>query len=287
MKKLIKPIAVVAIAGLTMFSCASTNDGYSSTNTDDTTDGTTTTGTMSDAGTTDTMNDDGTMEDGTTGTTGTTGTMTDTETMGGTETDNMGNTTGTTETDVMNNTGSMNTGTDPMTNTDAADFDELFVNVDNTGQYGVLELARMDQRFSTFVQLVEMAGLTQSLEAAGPLTVFLPTNEAFQELDKEEYDRLTDPQNKTELIKVINLHVLNTEIGANQFGTRQVIESADGTQIPVTATAGTGATPTAPGTISIGGADIVRSDVDVSNGVVHVVNRIISPEDVTGPGIDR
>lgn len=285
MKKIIKPIAAVAIAGITMFSCASTNDGYSSAGTTDTQDGTTTTGTMSDAGTTDTMEDEGTTTE-TSGTVGETETMDNAGTTGGTDT--MGNTTDTTtETDVMNNADGMNTGTDPMANTDAASYDELFVDVDNTAQYGVLELARMDPRFSTFVQLVDMAGLAQSLEAAGPLTVFLPTNEAFQEMDKAEYDRLTDPQNKTELIRVINLHVLNTEIGANQFGTRQVIESADGTEIPVSATAGMGSTPTSPGVISVGGAEIVKSDVDVSNGVVHVVNRIITPENVTGPGVDR
>lgn len=280
-KNFLKPIAAVAIAGITMFSCASTNDGYSNTGTNDTMGGTETTGTtgtMGDTGTTTgTMDDAGTTTTGSMGDMGTTtGTMDDAGTTG----------TMTTDTEMMNETGAMTTDTERMANT-TADYDQLFATIENTEQYGALELARRDPNFSTFVQLVELSGLSRSFEEAGPVTVFMPTNEAFNEMDRGEFNRLTDPQNRTDLINFINLHVLNSEVGSAQFGTRQVIETGNGTQIPVTATAGPGATPTSPGLISIGGADIVRSDIDVSNGIVHVVNGVISPEEVTGPGERR
>lgn len=309
-KNFLTAIAAVAIAGGTLFSCASTNDGTTAsgtTGTSGTMGGTetTTTGTAGTTTTDDTYGTAGTTT--TTGTTGTTTTTTTDDTYGTTETtgttttddtygttDQTGTTTGTTGTtgtmgttgtDQMGNTGGMTTETDRMANTAA--YEDLFNRVDNTAQYGILELARMEPNFSTFVQLVEQSGMSASFESAGPITVFLPTNDAFDQMNKEDYDRLTNPQNRADLIKFLNLHVVNQEIDMARFGGRQVIEAGDGTQIRVDATAGPGATPTSPGVVTVGGAEIVRPDIDVSNGVIHVVNRVVSPSDVTGPGVDR
>ncbi|WP_224996053.1 fasciclin domain-containing protein [Cesiribacter sp. SM1] len=266
----LKPIAMLAVIAVTAFGCAGTNEATDqSTATNDPMATGTTTGTTNDP-----MVNDGTTTTGTTGTTGTYGTT---------------GTTGTT-TDPMNNGTATGTGleTQQMAN-DAVDYADMFEDVDNTEQYDILALARMNPNLSTFVQLVESANLTPSIQAAGPITVFIPTNEAFGNLSAERYAELTDPQNRTELIEVLNRHVMAQEVTTASFTGRQVIDLANGEQIPVTTStvgAGVGAAANPTG-VTIGGAQIVKADVEASNGVIHVVDAVIETEDITGPGMQR
>ncbi|AHM59661.1 beta-Ig-H3/fasciclin [Flammeovirgaceae bacterium 311] len=218
---------------------------------------------------------------GTTGTVGTTGTTGTTGTVG---------TTGTTTNDPMYDGTAAGTGisTQQMSN-DEVDYADMFEDIDNTEQYDVLALARMNPNLSTFVQLVESANLTPSITAAGPITVFIPTNDAFTNLTAERYAELTDPQNRAELIRVLNMHVMAQEVTTASFTGRQVIDLANGEQIRVeTATTGAGAAPGARANdITIGGAQIVKPDIEASNGIIHVVDGVFTTEDVTGPGMQR
>ncbi len=283
MKKLfLKPIATLAVVAITMFSCASTNDSNTAMN-DDTqgaeTEGTTTgtAGTDTDdttyGTTTDTQTDTDVATDTQTGTT-TTGTTTDTQTQ--TE-GTTGTTYGTTD-DMSNTTGTVTT--DNMSSTNM-EYGEMFNDIDNTEQYGVLELARMNPNLSTFVTLVEQAGLTSAFEVEGPVTVFAPTNEAFEALSKERYDSLMNPQNSAMLTELLNLHIMNSEIPTAQFNSRQFIDREQGDDINIT-------TGMDGNIVYVGGAQIVRPDVEASNGVLHVVNGIIetSPDAGPGPGMD-
>ncbi len=202
-----------------------------------------------------------------------------TDQMGGTE---MGTNTNTT-TDPMGGTG-MSTGdagqmsTEQVSNTDV-DYGNILNSVDNTEDYDVLALARMDENFSTFVDLLERSGLNVSLQATDQdVTLFIPTNEAFQNLSEERLQYLTDPQNRAELVSVIQAHIIPTEISTIRFSDNQRIETADGKSVPVS----TGAAGT---NVTIGGANIVKGDIDASNGTVHVVDAVIQAvEDPVGPG---
>jgi uncharacterized surface protein with fasciclin (FAS1) repeats len=253
-KRFLKPIAAVAVAGLTVFGCASTSDTRDATAYGTPQNTTVTEGT-----------DDRTADY-------------DREPVRDTE---MGGTTTTTQTETeVNQTYDQGTATDRMANTGMAGRDtDMFDNIDNTQQYSVMDLARMDENFSTFIQLVDQAGLTQALEQMeGPITVFLPTNEAFDQLPKERYDYLTNTENSAELVRILQAHVMATEISGHQFTGRQVIESSQGNQISVF-TEGTAA---GAQTITIGGAEVIRTDIEASNGVIHVVNGIVMPEDARG-----
>src|SRR5690606_12709349 len=110
------------------------------------------------------------------------------------------------------------------------------------------------------------------------LTVFIPTNEAFENLTKERYEYLTDPQNRTELVSVIQAHIIPMDISSAQFSDNQRIETADGKYIEISTQAqGT--------SVNIGGASIVKSDVEAANGTIHVVDAVIEPtEDPAGIG---
>ena len=168
--------------------------------------------------------------------------------------------------------------TEPVANTDV-DYGDMFDDIDNTEQYDVLALARMNPNLSTFVQLVEQSGLAASLQAAGPVTLFAPTNEAFQQMSKERSDFLMDPNNRTELVKILNMHVLPSEVPTMQFTSLSFIDRGEEEDIPVNVEMN--------GTVVyVGGAQIVKGDVEASNGVLHVVNGVLDPSEWAGADID-
>ena len=197
-------------------------------------------------------------------------TISETETMAGsTTTETEIETTGT-ETEIETDVDAISTD---MTYTD------MFSELESTEQYDIMALARTNPNLSTFVSLAETAGMEAALNNAGTdFTVFIPTNEAFEKLSKEEYDRLTDPANKTELIKVLQAHVLPENVTTSQFQNNQRIQTTDGKTINIAVT-GSGA---ANSLVTIGGANVVKSDVKVSNGTVHIVDAVIMPTENGG-----
>lgn len=255
---------MVSIVALSIFSCSGTDSGRVTTNTGnepmaETTTDRTTTGaetTPTDRTTTSMQTEGaatGTERIGETGTT-TTGT------------DKQGTTTGT-QTQTQGQTGTM----DQERLSNPVDYSDMFGNVDNTEDYDVITLARMDENLSTFVQLVEEAGLAESFNFDEPITLFAPTNEAFQSLSPERYEYLTNPDNRGELVKVLQAHIIPSEVSSTAFANNQRIVDAEGNEIPVdTEMHGT--------QVFIGGAEIIRSDIEASNGIIHVVNGVIDPQ---------
>lgn len=240
-KKMLTPIAAIAVATLTMVGCASSNDG---------------------------MNDTTAM-DGTT--------ISETETMGGrTDTDTDADTELETTTDVTTDEVTTDVDVDADISTDLT-YADMFEDID-TEQYDIMGLARSNPNLSTFVSLAEKAGMEAAINNAGSdFTVFIPTNEAFEELPKEEYDRLTNPANQTELIKLLQAHILPENVSTNQFQNNQVIQTTDGENIDVTVTTAGGVNSM----VTIGGATVVKPDVKVSNGTVHIIDGVITPTAAT------
>lgn len=153
----------------------------------------------------------------------------------------------------------------------------IFQNVDDTEQYDVLALAKEDPNLSTFVELVELSGLGASVNMADEYTVFIPTNTAFEQLSKEKYEKLTDPSNKTELIEVLKRHILPNKIYSSDLEDSQVISTgnSDSNEEITVSKDGMGSTP------FIGGAEVVKADVEASNGIIHIVNAVIQPTSST------
>lgn len=160
----------------------------------------------------------------------------------------------------------------------------------NTENRDIFALIRGDKNFSKFVELVEKSGLAPSMQAAEDFTVFIPTNDAFKELTVRQYEALTKPENKTMLTNVIKAHIFPSKVGMANFTGRQTMETADGIQIPIEAIGGDAAVRANTSSIAVGGARIVKSDVQASNGVIHVVDRVIIPgrtSPATGMGVAR
>lgn len=157
-------------------------------------------------------------------------------------------------------------------------YDKMFNKVEETGEHDVLSLLRMEEELSTFVQLIEQSGLLASMESAGPVTILAPTNDAFKEISKEQYEKLMDPENKVLLSKIIQAHILPNKVYMADFQENQIIETSEGEEIPVE-TAGTYSSAAEPASVAIGGASIVKSDVEATNGVIHIVDNVIIPDE--------
>jgi uncharacterized surface protein with fasciclin (FAS1) repeats len=221
MKKIfVSPMAIVAMASVTFFSCASSEKMETTA-----------------------------MEESTT--------ISETETMAG-------------DTDMDVNTDRSVTTASDM------DYDNMFEDVGNTQQYNVVALAKTNPNLSTFVTLVQSAGLADVLQGEGPFTVFAPTNQAFNKLSQEKLNMLMKPENKAELIKVLQLHVLPSKVSSTQFKDNQRIEAADNKYIQINVD------QTAPD-VMIGGANIVKPNVEASNGIIHIVDGVITTTSAAAP----
>ena len=151
-------------------------------------------------------------------------------------------------------------------------YEEMFEELGSTRQFDIVALANSNQHLTTFVNLIEKAEITDVLKSKGPFTVFIPTNEAFNHLSKEELEQLLQPENKVRLIKVLQAHILPNKVYASAFKDAQRIKTADNKRINVQVSADQ--------TITIGGARIVKPNVEVSNGVVHIVDDVIEATDI-------
>ena len=133
----------------------------------------------------------------------------------------------------------------------------------------IVEVASANNDFSTLVTAVSAAGLAETLQGAGPFTVFAPTNEAFAALPPGVLDKLLLPENKDVLAKVLTYHVVPGQVMA-----------ADVTDGDVPTVEGqTVALSTADG-VTVNGAKVIQADVETSNGVIHAIDAVILPPDV-------
>lgn len=150
-------------------------------------------------------------------------------------------------------------------------YDDIFKNVGDTEQYDIMTLARMDENLSTFARLVDQSGLDLTVEfAEEPITVFIPTNEAFGNMDKARFERLTDPRNRAQLRRMLMRHILPSEVPLMQFNNTQIIETAVEEEIAISRNTG-------GNVVTVGGATIVKSDIPAANGIIHIVDAVIEP----------
>ncbi|MBE9036312.1 fasciclin domain-containing protein [aff. Roholtiella sp. LEGE 12411] len=124
-------------------------------------------------------------------------------------------------------------------------------------------------QFQTLTRAVQAAGLTEQLAAQGPNTVFAPTDAAFAALPKATLDNLLQPANKQQLIKLLAYHVVPGRITSKQLKSGQV-KTVEGTPIKITVNP-------ANNTITVNDARVTQPDISASNGIVHVVDKVILP----------
>lgn len=144
----------------------------------------------------------------------------------------------------------------------------------------IVENAVNSKDHTTLVAAVKAAGLVETLESAGPFTVFAPTNEAFDKLPKGTVETLLKPENKATLTKILTYHVVSGKWSATQLMAK--IKAGNGTAELKTVSGGILKAMAKGGKIYLvdekgGKSWVTIADVNQSNGVIHVVNAVLMP----------
>jgi uncharacterized surface protein with fasciclin (FAS1) repeats len=144
----------------------------------------------------------------------------------------------------------------------------------------IVENAVNSKDHTTLVAAVKAAGLVDTLEGAGPFTVFAPTNEAFEKLPAGTVDTLLKPDNKDQLVKILTYHVVPGKVTSKDL--LKKIKAGGGKAELKTVEGGTLTATTSGGKILLtdekgGMATVTIADVYQSNGVIHVVDSVLLP----------
>lgn len=191
------------------------------------------------------------------------------------ETQTMAGTTEDTETMVVEETavavvplGTVSSTTLQMENTQ--EVDEMFENMGDTESMNVLDLVKSSPNLSTLATLIEQADLVNDLQRVEQYTLFAPTNAAFAKIPQDQLQKLLMPENKAMLMKILQAHVLPSEVSTLQLESNSRIRMSEDTYIPIeTGVAGTN--------VTVGGAQILKGNIEASNGTIHVIDSVIIP----------
>jgi uncharacterized surface protein with fasciclin (FAS1) repeats len=119
--------------------------------------------------------------------------------------------------------------------------------------------------FKTLATALQAAGLVDTLKGKGPFTVFAPTDEAFAKIPKADLDALL--KDKAKLAKVLTYHVVPGKVMARDVAALKQAKTVEGQSIRIDTSAG----------VKVDGANVVKTDIEASNGVIHVIDSVILP----------
>ena len=144
----------------------------------------------------------------------------------------------------------------------------------------IVENAVNSKDHTTLVAAVKAAGLIETLESAGPFTVFAPTNEAFDKLPAGTVDNLVKPENKATLTKILTYHVVAGRLSTQDLWDQ--VKAGNGTATLTTVQGGKLMVMAKGKKLYLvdekgGKSWITIADVNQSNGVIHVVNAVLMP----------
>ena len=131
----------------------------------------------------------------------------------------------------------------------------------------IVQVAAEDGRFETLVTAVEAAGLVETLQGEGPFTVFAPTDDAFEALPDGTLDALLN--DIPALTDILLYHVAEGKVMASDVMERSLAEMLQGQNVDI---------KVEDGSVFIDGAQVVITDIEASNGVIHVIDAVIQPE---------
>jgi uncharacterized surface protein with fasciclin (FAS1) repeats len=131
----------------------------------------------------------------------------------------------------------------------------------------IVDVAAGNPDFSTLVAAVKAAGLVDTLNGAGPFTVFAPTNAAFAKLPAGTVESLLLPENKDKLTAILTYHVVPGAVKAADVAGLTQATTVNGKVAKIDTSMG----------VKIGDANVVSTDILASNGVIHVIDTVLIP----------
>ena len=130
----------------------------------------------------------------------------------------------------------------------------------------IVQTARAAGTFKTLTTLVTKAGLARTLSQPGPYTVFAPTDAAFKRVPKSTLKSLA--KNKAKLRAVLLYHVVAGKVPSSEVVMMKSVRTLNGKSVRIR---------TSNGSVYVNTARVTKPDVDASNGVIHVINRVLIP----------
>lgn len=145
--------------------------------------------------------------------------------------------------------------------------------VTNTKDYTTIDLVHMDPQLSTFAYLVTLANMDEQLINARAHTLFVPTNKAFENMSVKNYVKLMDPNNREQLTQFIQYYFLPQKVKKEDFKDGEIIKIGFDEGFAVSVDRSTG------DMVNIGGANIIKADIQGSNGILDIIDAIFQPSE--------
>ena len=139
---------------------------------------------------------------------------------------------------------------------------------DHSHAKDIVDTAVAAGSFKTLVAAVTAADLGATLKSEGPFTVFAPTDEAFSKLPEGTVENLLKPENKEQLVAILKYHVVAGKVTAEQVVSLDSATTANGSELAIAAN---------DHGVKVGEANVIKADIDTSNGIIHVIDSVLIP----------
>jgi uncharacterized surface protein with fasciclin (FAS1) repeats len=133
----------------------------------------------------------------------------------------------------------------------------------------IVETASAAGKFETLIAAAKAAGLADALTGDDKLTVLAPTNEAFAALPEGTVESLLKPENKAQLAAILKLHVISGKVMAKDVVKASDVATLNGEFLAINAS---------DEGVKIGEANVIKTDIKASNGVIHVIDKVLLPK---------
>ena len=132
----------------------------------------------------------------------------------------------------------------------------------------IVDTAVAAGQFNTLAAALEAAGLVDTLKGDGPFTVFAPTDAAFAKLPEGTVESLLKPENRDQLVAILTYHVVAGKVKAADVVKLKEAKTVNGQDVAITV---------ADNGVQINNANVIKTDIGASNGVIHVIDTVILP----------
>ena len=138
------------------------------------------------------------------------------------------------------------------------------------GNQDIVDTAVAAGSFKTLAKALQAADLVGTLKGKGPYTVFAPTDEAFAKLPAATLEDLLKPENKAKLQRILTYHVVAGRVSSSDVAKMRSAKAVSGDTIDIGANGGS---------VTVDDAKVVKTDIAASNGVIHVIDSVILPDE--------
>ena len=123
-------------------------------------------------------------------------------------------------------------------------------------------------KFTKLNETLMKSGLSENLKGKGPFTVFAPLDDAFAAISAQTYYGLLREDNKDKLVNILGRHVFSKKITSSDIDSEIKLKAINGEEVTI---------KKVNGIVYINEAEVVTADIEVSNGVIHFINRVLQP----------